>query len=80
MKKLIEERNKSAEKSLEKIKKEVSEKLAEEKIKFEIDGRVKSVYSLHKKLAKYNQNIDEVYDLFDAGDYSLTLYANDGQD
>lgn len=63
LKKLIEERNKSAEKSLEKIKKEVSGKLAAEKIKFEIDGRVKSVYSLHKKLAKYNQNIDEVYDL-----------------
>ena len=35
-------------KTTEKIKKEVSEKLAEEKIEFEIDGRVKSVYSLHK--------------------------------
>ena len=50
-------------KALKKIKNEVSEALSKEKINFEINGRVKSVYSLHKKLAKYNQNINEVYDL-----------------
>ena len=60
---LADTRNQSAEKALKKIKNEVSEVLEKEKINFEINGRVKSVYSLHKKLAKYNQNIDEVYDL-----------------
>ena len=63
LKKLIETRNKSAEKSLKKIEDEVSAALKKEKIKFELSGRVKSVYSLHKKLAKYDQNINAVYDL-----------------
>ncbi len=63
LKNVIEERNRSASKTLLKIQKEISDKLTEEKIKFEISGRVKSIYSLHKKLAKYNQNIDAIYDL-----------------
>lgn len=61
--KLIKKYNKSAEKSLKKIEDEVSRALKKEKIKFTISGRVKSVYSLHKKLAKHNQNINEIYDL-----------------
>lgn len=60
---LIKKYNKSAEKSLKKIEEEVSAALKKEKIKFKISGRVKSVYSLHKKLAKHNQNINEIYDL-----------------
>ena len=63
LKKLIDERNQSAEKNLRKVKKEVSELLSKEKIKHEVDGRIKSVYSLHRKLAKYDQNIDAIYDL-----------------
>ena len=60
---LITKYNKSAEKSLKKIEAEISAALKKEKIKFELSGRVKSVYSLHKKLAKHNQNINEIYDL-----------------
>ncbi len=63
LKNLIEKYNKSAAKTLEKIKSEVSSALKKEKIDFEISGRVKSVYSLHKKMAKHNQNINEIYDL-----------------
>ena len=63
LEKLIRKYNKSAEKSLKKIEEEVSAALRKEKIKFTISGRVKSVYSLHKKLAKHNQNINEIYDL-----------------
>ena len=63
LKTLITKHNKSAEKSLQKIKAEVSSALKKEKIEFDISGRVKSVYSLHKKLAKHNQNINEIYDL-----------------
>lgn len=60
---LITKYNKSAEKSLKKIEQEITAALKKEKIKFSLSGRVKSVYSLHKKLAKHNQNINEIYDL-----------------
>lgn len=60
---LIKKHNKQASRSLEKIEKEVSSLLKKEKIHFRISGRVKSVYSLHKKMAKHNQNINEIYDL-----------------
>ena len=63
LKTLIDKYNKSAEKSLQKIEEEISAALKKEKIKFTLSGRVKSVYSLHKKLAKHNQNINEIYDL-----------------
>ena len=63
LKDLIEKYNKSAEKSLKRIEEEISEAFKKEKIKFTLSGRVKSVYSLHKKLAKHNQNINEIYDL-----------------
>lgn len=63
LKDLIEKHNKSAKKSLAKIEEEVSKALKKEKIKFKLSGRVKSVYSLHKKLAKHHQNINEIYDL-----------------
>ena len=72
LKNLIEKYNKSAAKSLQKIKEEVSKALKNEKIEFEISGRVKSVYSLHKKLAKHNQNINEIYDLT-----ALRIIVND---
>lgn len=63
LKELIEKYNKSAARSLKKIEEEVSEALKKEKIDFGISGRVKSVYSLHKKLNKHNQNMGEIYDL-----------------
>lgn len=72
LKDLIEKYNKSASKSLAKIEEEVTAALKKEGIKFEISGRVKSVYSLHKKLAKHNQNINEVYDLT-----ALRIIVND---
>ena len=63
LKTLIDRYNKSAAQSLKKIEQEIGEALNKEKIHFELSGRVKSVYSLHKKLAKHNQNIGEIYDL-----------------
>ncbi|MBR3386197.1 bifunctional (p)ppGpp synthetase/guanosine-3',5'-bis(diphosphate) 3'-pyrophosphohydrolase [Candidatus Saccharibacteria bacterium] len=80
LKDLIEKHNKEAAKSLKKIEVEISAALKKEKIDFELSGRVKSVYSLHKKLAKHNQNINEIYDLIalrvivkDVTDCYLTL-------
>lgn len=51
-----------AKKKLDAARSAVSAKLTEEKIKFTIDGRIKSIYSLHKKLDK-KDSIDEIYDL-----------------
>lgn len=42
---------------------EVNQALTAQGIKHEINGRVKSVYSLHKKLKKVEGNIDDIYDL-----------------
>ncbi len=63
LKNLIQKTNKQGEKALKQIEKEVSDLFKKEKLKFEISGRIKSVYSLHKKLAKHNQNMGEIYDL-----------------
>ncbi len=62
LKQLIEKRNKSAADTIKKISKEVSDLLKKEKLNYELGGRVKSVYSLHRKMEKYDQNIDEIYD------------------
>lgn len=48
--------------SLDDVKREISQHLEHEGLDFQINGRVKSVYSLHKKLTKHN-NIEDIYDL-----------------
>jgi guanosine-3',5'-bis(diphosphate) 3'-pyrophosphohydrolase len=48
---------------LGKIRQEVEKRLNEEGIEFEINGRVKSVYSLWRKLQRVDGNIDDIYDL-----------------
>lgn len=63
LKKLTAERLKKADKKLKAAQEAVEQALKKEHIKYKCDGRVKSIYSLHKKLAKYNQNIDRIYDI-----------------
>lgn len=48
---------------LGKVREAVEKELKKSGIDFEISGRVKSVYSLYKKLAKAKGDIDSVYDL-----------------
>jgi guanosine-3',5'-bis(diphosphate) 3'-pyrophosphohydrolase len=45
------------------VREEVSRALTAQNIQNDINGRVKSIYSLHRKLKKVNDNIDDVYDL-----------------
>ncbi|MDO4870703.1 MAG: RelA/SpoT family protein [Candidatus Saccharibacteria bacterium] len=45
------------------VRLEVEKELKRNKINFEINGRVKSIYSLHKKMLKKHDNIDDIYDL-----------------
>lgn len=45
------------------VRQEVEAELKKQGIEFEINGRVKSIYSLYKKLKKVDDNIDDIYDL-----------------
>ena len=45
------------------VKSEIETALKKHGVAAEINGRVKSIYSLHVKLQKVNNNIDDIYDL-----------------
>ena len=49
---------------IEEAKKLLSEKLTENKISFTLEGRVKSVYSLYRKMYTLNKSFDEIYDFY----------------
>ena len=49
---------------LEDAKANIKEKLTENNISFELEGRVKSVYSLYKKMYTMNKAFDEIYDFY----------------
>ncbi len=61
-KKLMDSRLKKSARKLEQVKREVDDHLDKEKIIHTIDGRVKSIYSLYKKLKRV-PDIDDIYDL-----------------
>ena len=52
------------EKYVESFKKLINNNLDDQKIKYSIIGRNKSIYSIHKKIQKKNISFDEVYDRF----------------
>ncbi len=58
----LKARLRKAQRQFETIRQEVTKTLNEQGIVFEIDGRVKSIYSLYKKLKKAG-SIENVYDL-----------------
>ncbi len=45
------------------VRREVEAELAKQGIECDVNGRVKSIYSLYKKLKKVDGNIDDIYDL-----------------
>ncbi|MBQ9545550.1 MAG: bifunctional (p)ppGpp synthetase/guanosine-3',5'-bis(diphosphate) 3'-pyrophosphohydrolase, partial [Clostridia bacterium] len=49
---------------LDKAQKIICEKLNEQNIKFGIEGRVKSIYSMYKKMYNLNKSFDEIYDFY----------------
>ena len=49
---------------LEDAKNFIIEKLNENHIAFRLEGRVKSVYSLYRKMYTYNKSFDEIYDFY----------------
>ncbi len=63
LKKLMKQRLGKSARKLGRIREEVEAELKKNDITYEMDGRVKSVFSLHKKLKKVDGNIDDIYDL-----------------
>ena len=46
------------------IKKQITDKLQENGFHFTMDGRVKSVYSISRKMFNQNKSLDEIYDFY----------------
>ncbi len=59
---LMDSRIKKSQRKLDKVRREVAARLNAEGLTFQMDGRVKSVYSLFKKLDRVG-DIDKIYDL-----------------
>ncbi len=49
---------------IENIRSLVSEKLEEYHISFNLEGRIKTVYSIYKKMYNQNKSFDEIYDFY----------------
>lgn len=63
LRKLMKDRLGKSHRKLAVVRKEFSEELDRHRIKHNMDGRVKSIYSLKRKLEKVDNNIDDIYDL-----------------
>lgn len=62
LRKIMKDRLGKSHRKLARVRHDVDRKLTEESIGHTMDGRIKSIYSLHKKLQKA-ESIDEIYDL-----------------
>ena len=60
----IEEKNGISSTFIEDAKQILSEKLSENNINFTLEGRVKSAYSLYRKMYSQNKVFDEIYDFY----------------
>lgn len=63
LKTLMQKRLGKSTRKLGLVRSEVEAELKKHNISFEVNGRVKSIYSLHKKMKKVDNNIDDIYDL-----------------
>ena len=62
LRKAIDDRLAQSQQTIEQVRDEVEHRLIAEHIPASINGRIKSVYSLHKKLTKH-ANMDDIYDI-----------------
>lgn len=60
---LLKKRLGKSTRKLGSVRVEVERELKKQGIPFEINGRVKGIYSLHRKLKKVGGNIEDIYDL-----------------
>ena len=67
----IEKRYGESRNFIERARTQVSDKLSEAKIEFTLEGRVKSVYSIYRKMYQQNKSFDEIFDF-----YALRVIVN----
>ncbi|MDY6094284.1 MAG: bifunctional (p)ppGpp synthetase/guanosine-3',5'-bis(diphosphate) 3'-pyrophosphohydrolase [Candidatus Enteromonas sp.] len=60
---LVNERFSRKKQSLESFKKRLADILFEQKIPFRMESRVKSIYSIYRKMYKKDKNFDDIYDI-----------------
>ncbi len=60
---VIKQRVRQAHRNLETVRKAVEDAFRQAGLHAQLEGRIKSVYSLHKKLRKVGGDFDEIYDL-----------------
>ena len=63
IKKLLDEKCDNTKTSLELFKKKVADTLYEQGIPFRLESRVKSIYSIYKKMYKKDYKFDQIYDV-----------------
>ena len=49
---------------IENVRNQVSKKMKENGLSFQLEGRIKSVYSIYRKMYKQNKSFDEIYDFY----------------
>ena len=49
---------------IEKAKQMIEKRLSESNIRFTLEGRVKTVYSIYRKMYNQNKSLDEIYDFY----------------
>lgn len=60
---LLNKKTKNRTKSLDSLKKRIADIVFENKIPFEMESRVKSIYSIYKKIYIKGHNFDDIYDI-----------------
>ena len=60
---MLNEKEKNRQESLESLKKRIADILFEKKIPFRIESRVKSIYSIYRKMYLKHYDFDEIYDV-----------------
>ncbi|MGM9682781.1 MAG: RelA/SpoT family protein [Eubacteriales bacterium] len=62
--KYIEEKYGQSVNLIENVRRQVDAKLRENNIHFSLEGRIKSVYSIYRKMFTQNKSFDEIYDFY----------------
>lgn len=60
----LQDRKEKREAYIESFTEPLRERLEEEGYNFEVNGRVKNIYSIHRKMKRKNKPLDEIYDIF----------------
>ena len=61
--KMLNERESNRQESLNSLKKRIADLIFEQKIPFRMESRIKSIYSIYRKMYLKNYNFDEIYDV-----------------